>query len=293
MSVTTNTLAMSNVILGEDMKKYEFNGVHTSLDTVVSRLATLNPRWMFIVTGRMAVGSGMWRASEFEVRMDNEVLGELGLASSRSRGTLITVSNDRISAKRTRSNAYRTEDPDKAILAAKKSFSRMNVNERISKAKSQAYKTINSASYDKERQYRGHHSLVNTAMMNWVHNDGEHLFLEFVKAQMPVSEAKRVMDAHEKAQVLGMEMKSIAEIQKLCENDETLLVVKDGDKYVARVGEKLDMYDDTTLPMDVRMKLGMLKLVEDGEFITEVGCRVSSEIFVLLQADLTNVSQGE
>ena len=52
------------------------------------------------------------------------------------------------------------------------------------------------------------------------------------------------------------------------------------------------MYEDATLPVDIRMKLGMLKLVEDEEFITEVGCRVSSEIFVL-QADLTNVSQGE
>ena len=290
--MSEKTLAMSNVIIHEDIKKHEFIGVHSSLDTVVSRLATLNPRWMFIVTGRMATGGGACKASEFEVRMDNEVLGELSLVSSRSRGTLISVSNDRISAKRQRSNSYRTDNAEKAILAAKKSFGRMNASERLDKAKAEAAKVLNQASWNKERQHREQAHFINAAMHNWVRNEGEHLFLEFVKAQMPVAEAKRVLDAHESERVLAMEMKSIAEVQQLYGKDESLLVVKDGGKYLARMGEKLDIYEDATLPTDIRMKLGMLKLVEDGQFITEVGCRVSSEIFVL-QADLTNVSQGE
>ena len=290
--MSTNTLAMDNVVIGEDMSKFEFSGVHSKLDPVVSRLATLNPRWIFIATARANHINNAWRVAGFEVRMDNEVLGHLGLESSYSKGALISVSNDRISAKRTRSSAYRTDDPEKAILAAKKSFGRMNVNERIDKAAVTASDTINKATWNKERQHRDQWGVVTVAMSNWVRNEGQPLFLEFVKSQMAVSEAKRVLEAHEKSQVLDMEMKSIAEIQKLYGNGETLLVVKDGDKYVARMGDKVNMYDDTTLPMDTRMKLGMLKLVGDGEFITEVGCRVSSEIFVL-QADLTNVSQGE
>ena len=290
--MSEKTLAMGNVVISEDMKKYDYAGVHTKLDPVISQLATLNPRWIFIVTGRTAIGNGMWKASEFEVRMDNEVLGQLGTAHSRSKGTLITVSNDRIGAKRTRSSAYRTDNPDKAILAAKKSFGRMNVNERLDKAKGEAGKTLSKASWNKEREYREQANLVNTSMANWVRNEGKDLFLEFTKAQMHLAESKRVLDAYEKSQVLDMEMKSIAEMQELYGEDKSLLMVKDGGKYLVRMGDKLDMYEDATLPVDIRMKLGMLKLVEDGEFITEVGCRVSSEIFVL-QADLTNVSQGE
>jgi len=290
--MSEKTLAMDNVIIHENLKKHTFVGVSATLDPVVSRLATLNPRWMFIVTGSVFAGNNTRRASEFEVRMDNEVLGELGLVNSHSRGTLISVSNDRISAKRQRSNAYRTDNAEKAILAAKKSFGRMNAGERLDKAKAEAGKVLSQASWNKERQHREQAGHINAAMYNWVRNEGERLFLEFVKTQMPVADAKKVLDAHERERVLAMEMKSIAEVQKLYGNDETLLVVKDGGKYLARMGEKLDIYEDATLPMDVRMKLGMLKLVEDGEFITEVGCRVSSEIFVL-QADLTNVSQGE
>ena len=290
--MSEKTLAMDNVIIHEDLKKHTFIGVHAMLDPVVSRLATLNPRWIFIVTGRHFAGNGAHKAAEFEVRVDNEVIGELGLASSNNRGTLITVSNDRIGAKRQRGNAYRTDDPDKAILKAKKTFGRMNTNERIDKAKGLAGKVLNQASWNKEHQLRAQTHFINTAMHNWVRNEGEHLFLEFVKSQMPVAEAKKVLEAHEAERVLAMEMRSIAEVQQLYGKDESLLVVKDGGKYLARIGEKLDIYEDATLPTDIRMKLGMLKLVEDGQFITEVGCRVSSEIFVL-QADLTNVSQGE
>jgi len=290
--MSEKTLAMDNVILHEDMKKHTFIGVSSILDPVISRLATLNPRWIFIVTGRTYAGNNEHRACEFEVRMDNEVLGELGLVSSSTRGALITVSNDRISAKRQRGNSYRTDSAEKAILAAKKSFGRMNSSERLDKAKEEAGKVLSRASWNKERQYREQSNYINTAMHNWVRNEGAPLFMEFVKTQMPVAEAKKVLDADESARVLSMEMKSIAEVQQHYSKDESLLVVKDGGKYLVRLGDKVDMYEDTTLPLDVRMKLGMLKLVEDGEFITEVGCRVSSEIFVL-HADLTNVSQGE
>lgn len=291
--MSANTLAMGNIVISEGQKQFMFEAVHSKLDPVISRLATLNPRWIFVVTARSRGTNGTHhRAAGFEVRMDNEVLGSIGLVESYRKGTLISVSNDRIGAKRERSNAYRTEDPDKAILMVKKTFGRMNVNERVEKAKAKAREVITGASWNKERQLREQGHVVTTAMNRWVRNEGEPLFLEFVKTQMAVSEAKKVLEAHEKSQVLEVEMKSIAEVQKCYDNDKSLLVVKDGDKYLARMGEKLDMYDDTTLPMEVRMKLGMLKLVEDGEFITEVGCRVSSEIFVL-QIDLTNVSQGE
>jgi len=44
--------------------------------------------------------------------------------------------------------------------------------------------------------------------------------------------------------------------------------------------------------MDIRMKMGMLKLVNEEQYLTDIGCKVSDEIFVLLMDDLTNVSKG-
>ena len=45
--------------------------------------------------------------------------------------------------------------------------------------------------------------------------------------------------------------------------------------------------NDSSLPNDVRMKLGMLKLVDDDQFIENIGCRVNSYTFVV------TLEQGE
>jgi hypothetical protein len=87
-------------------------------------------------------------------------------------------------------------------------------------------------------------------------------------------------------------MKTIERVQEDFGINKTALVVKDAGKYLVRIGDNVELYDDNSLPLDIRMKMGMLKLVQDEEYLTDVGCRVTSEIFVLLVDDLTNVSEG-
>jgi len=95
----------------------------------------------------------------------------------------------------------------------------------------------------------------------------------------------------EKVELLDTEMRTIEKVQEDFSNNKTALVVKDLGKYLVKIGDNVELYDDNTLPLDMRMKMGMLKLVEDEQYLTDVGCKVSSEIFVLL-VDLTNVSEG-
>jgi hypothetical protein len=95
----------------------------------------------------------------------------------------------------------------------------------------------------------------------------------------------------EKVELLDTEMKTIERVQADFSKNKTALVVKDTGKYLVKVGDNVELYDDNTLPLDIRMKMGMLKLVNDEQYITDVGCKVTSEIFVLL-VDLTNVSEG-
>jgi len=42
------------------------------------------------------------------------------------------------------------------------------------------------------------------------------------------------------------------------------------------------LYDDNTLPQEMRGKLGMLKLVEAEQFVTDTGCRINDETFILI-----------
>ena len=293
--MTMNTLSFSNVVMGEELKKsfdkegLRMKGVYGMLDPVVSRLASLNPLWTFVIVSSTH-DSGYDRvASGFTVKLDGEELGQIGLSYMGSKGRVITISNDRIGKGRTRSDSYRTTDADKAVLTAKKMFGKMNPTERIQKAKDAAERVVTRASWNKERERTTSQAKIQSELLLWAMGKGHAMFLEYIDKEAQPQVKHNVTVHMGKLEVLDTEMKTIERVQEDFGKDKTALVVKDSGKYLVKIGDKVDLYDDNTLPQDMRMKVGMLKLVEDEQYLTDVGCKVTSEIFVLLVDDLTNV----
>lgn len=291
--MSMNTLKLSNVTFCAELEKHRSKvaGVYGLIDPVISRLATLNPLWMFEAQSRYNVQDG-FLVSDFVVKLDGEYLGNIGTSYMGQKGTVIAISNDRIGKNRQRSSSYRTSDADKAVLMAKKMFGKMNPAERLQKAKEAAERVVSRASWAKERERTQYQSILKNEMLAWVENKGYQLFREFIDKEALLSTKKQVLQAEEKVQVLDTEMKTIERVQEDFGINKTALVVKDAGKYLVRIGDNVELYDDNSLPLDIRMKMGMLKLVQDEEYLTDVGCRVTSEIFVLLVDDLTNVSEG-
>ena len=296
--MSMNTLSLSNVVVGEDLQKsldkegLKLNGVYSMLDPVVSRLASLNPLWTFVINNSGHSMGNNRVACGFSVKLDGEELGTIGLSYMGQRGKVIAICNDRIGKGRQRSDSYRTVDADKAILMAKKMFGKMNPNERISKAKDAAERVVTRASWNKERDRTAQVNTVRAELMLWAEGKGHPLFMDYINNEAHPQIKHKVATATEKAELLDIEMKTIDKVQKDFSANKTALVVKDLGKYLVKIGDKVDLYDDNTLPVDMRMKMGMLKLVEDEQYLTDVGCKVSSEIFVLLVDELTNVSEG-
>ena len=296
--MSMNTLSLSNIVVGEDLQKsldkegLKLTGVYSMLDPVVSRLASLNPLWTFVINNSGQNMGSSRVASGFIVKLDGEELGSIGLSYMGQRGKVIAICNDRIGRGRQRSDSYRTVDADKAILMAKKMFSKMNPNERIQKAKDAAERVVSRASWNKERDRTQHQGNIKNEMLVWAETKGNAMFLEYLKTEAIPSLRHKVTTSMEKVALLDIEMKTIEKVQEDFSNSKTALVVKDTGKYLVKIGDKVDLYDDNTLPLDMRMKMGMLKLVEDEQYLTDVGCKVSSEIFVLLVDELTNVSEG-
>ena len=286
--MSMNTLSLSNVVIGEkllrDMDKegIKMTAVYDMIDPVVSRLATLNPLWTFVVVSSGHSTGNSRIAMGFSVKLDGEELGQIGLSYMGNRGRVICISNDRIGKNRQRSDSYRTQDAEKAVLMAKKMFGKMNPTERINKAKDAAERVVTRASWNKERERNNHKSNIQGAMLRWAETQGQAMFLEYVQKEAIPSMKQQITHSIEKLEVLDTEMKTIERVQQEFSNDKTALVVKDSGKYLVRIGDKVDLYDDNSLPVDMRMKMGMLKLVEDEQYLTDVGCKVTSEIFVLL-----------
>ncbi len=295
--MSMNTLSLSNIVVGEDLQKsmdkegLKLSGVYAMLDPVVSRLASLNPLWTFVINSSTHSTGNNRVACGFSVKLDGEELGTIGLSYMGNRGRVIAICNDRIGKGRQRSDSYRTVDADKAVLMAKKMFGKMNPSERISKAKEAAERVVTRASWNKERERTQHQANIKNEMLVWAETKGNVLFLEYLKAEAIPSLKHKVTTSMEKVELLDTEMKTIERVQADFSKNKTALVVKDTGKYLVKVGDNVELYDDNTLPLDIRMKMGMLKLVNDEQYITDVGCKVTSEIFVLL-VDLTNVSEG-
>ena len=291
--MSINTLKLSNITFSEELEKHRSKvaGVNDTIDPVISRLATLNPLWTFEAQSRYNVQDG-FMVTDFSVKLDGELLGQICMSYMGNRGYVIAISNHRIGKNRQRSDSYRTADADKAVLMAKKMFGKMNPAERLQKAREAAERVVSRATWNKERERNQHQSVLRGEMLAWVENKGYLMFIEFIEKEAVLSTKKQVLHAEEKLQTLNTEMKTIEKVQEDFGNNKTALVVKDSGKYLVKVGDKVDMYDDNSLPLDMRMKMGMLKLVQDEEYLTDIGCKVTSEIFVLLVDEVTNVSEG-
>jgi len=286
--MTMNTLSFSNVVMSEDLKKsfdkegLKMGGVYGMLDPVVSRLASLNPLWTFVIVNSTHDSGTSRKASGFVVKLDGEELGAIGMSYMGQKGKVIAITNDRIGKGRQRSNSYRTSDADKAVLMAKKMFGKMNPNERINKAKDAAERVVTRASWNKERERTNSQSKVQSELLLWALGKGNAMFLEYIEKEAHPQVKQSVLTNMEKVNALDIEMKTIEKVQKDFGDSKTALVVKDLGNYLVKIGDKVDLYEDNTLPQDICMKMGMLKLVQDEEYLTDIGCRVTSEIFVLL-----------
>ena len=288
-----NTLELNNVEIGAKLQQErverEARGdthevfVHRVIDPVIQRLATLNPLWRFVATDwgyGYGEGEAKLALTTFSVLEHGEEIGVVA-KSRHGNNEVIYIANERIAKTRERSKGYSTVDADKAVLKAKKMFFKLKPNERIEKATENAEKVMSHQKRLKEREKYSAESTVKTAAHTFIMGTGFHLFLEHIKTGAE-HERDKIMRAMEEDKRLADEMMTIEKAKAEFESGKTALVIKDGGKYLVKIGDKVDLFDDNTLPDWMRGKLGMLKLVQAEQFVSDTGCRVNDETFVLI-----------
>lgn len=280
LGVSMNLFALSNVEIHPDVtKKFQDNEKieqpPTDMCRLVMHLAMANPLWRFVVRDV----SGM-KAILFTVIDSGEEIGKIGRQYYRGDYKL-SLTNDRISDARERATSYRTGDVDKAILMAKKMFYRLKPNERIEKAHEKAKNVMTNQFHDKQRDMRSSERDTESFAMKFIMGTGFPLFLAHVNG-LPEAERVPMLKKMEKTKTLKADMLTIESIRDRFPSEHTALVIKDEGKYMVKIGQDVQIYDDNTLPVNLRGKLGMLKLVEAEHFVSSVGCRINDEIFVVL-----------
>jgi len=287
-----NTLELNNVELDPKTAKdvanstRELKSVDKLIDPVVQRLAVLNPLWRFAAVSTQYDNSTepqSLKATGFRVMEAGEELGTIS-KEYHGRSYVIQISNERIGKDRVRRGGYKTTDADKAILKAKKMFFKLKPSERIDKAMKDASGVIHQQARRKDREKHDHATTIQVSAHKFIMGTGFSLFLEHVKT-MAESEQNKIYKAQAEYERIGEEMLTIDKVKSQFENGKTALVIKDDGKYLVKIGDAIQLYDNNTLPEDMRGKLGMLKLVEAEAFVSNVGCRINDEVFVVVMGE--------
>jgi hypothetical protein len=288
----STAMTLSNVIISDKLlngrRKSDFDfSVEKPLHEIMWKVITENPSWEFRVETycgsvksetmderpRITIG-------KFAVFKDGEEIGKIDRDYRYDQGGhVFSITSNAIRSERERISAYRTKDAKKALAAIKKTFSAKSVGERVNEAYAEATRTISRQTSRK----RGDHQSVLHSLVP--------LMKAFAFIQNPEDFKKYAIvngQAHQLAKLreAEAEMLTVTDIEAKFKTDKgTSLVLLSNGKYVVKTGDEVQLYDDNTLPVEMRGKLGMLKLVEPEQMIEGVGCRATTEIFVLLTAD--------
>lgn len=251
--------------------KNPVNHVNKSLYIALNNLVLTRPQWRFKIVDCIRLNNAETLATDIKIYEDGEYLGSVGIAY-KGRSYKLQVTNDRINAKRERGRGYHTDDPAKAELRIRKTFFRLAKDERLSKARDLASGVIGREHSSKSYEFRQANENVFADSKKFAANN-----LEMYLAAHPSRVQYLEKYKRDKA-----EYSVVARVQKCFDSKEAALVVLDGTQYLVQIKDATNVYTDETLPYDMRMKLGMLKLVEDKQMISDVGCRVDQFTYVLV-----------
>jgi predicted nucleic acid-binding Zn-ribbon protein len=279
VDMNINIFEFNNVTLSPEVVKHGYAKgrlkAHHLLVSTITKLAPMYPLWQFVVP-KVHMGD---EVNTFEVMTNGQKLGSISRLYH-GRDYVVAVTNHRISESRTRGSEYKTKDVDKAVLKVKKTFFPRNPKERLAEAHAEAGRLLNQQENGKARALNNHEYNISAAMMEYVKDIGYAGFLAHLQTLEPRIRDKLL--AHiEGEKELRMEIKSIEEIRRQFEKQIAALIVRDSGKYLVRIDDNVQIYDDNTLPESMKRNLGMLKLVDAGFFLSGVGCRVNDEVFVV------------
>ena len=288
----STAMTLSNVTFSDKLlngrRKSDFDFVvEKPLNEIMWKVITENPSWEFKVHdyyGQVKSETMDTRpritVSKFAVFKDGEEIGKIDRDYRYDQGGhVFSITSNAIRMERERISAYRTKDAKKALAAIKKTFSNKSVAERMNDALGEATRVVSRQTSQKRSNHQSAlHSLI-PLMRSFAFVENTDAFKRYAVISGQAHNLAKIKETE-------AEMLTVTDIEAKFKADKgTSLVLLSNGKYVVKTGDEVQLYDDNTLPLDMRGKLGMLKLVEPEQMIEGVGCRATTEVFVLLTAE--------
>ena len=248
-------------------------GATEAMTPYLIALATKKPNWKFVgVSGYHLPhdeGGKTYEAYKFNVWEGKSKLGKIYTDKGGTKKTTYYAENSRITQKRDRGRAMFTTNISKAVKNVCKEFYPVTTNERMSAAISTAQGVMRDIYSDKIRAFDNRVTRILRGLESYVLDNWETMSVIAAKeCPKEVSELP-----------LAREEKFIAEtIKDAFNNSGGTLVALHGSEYVTAHGT----YTTDTLPVHIKQGVGMLKLVEAGQCVRDVGVKVDADTFFVI-----------
>jgi hypothetical protein len=256
----------------------------TFIAPLVEKLALAHPEWQFKshYCRRYYTPN---QTAEFSLVVERvqvvdkyEKLGEVGYDYT-SKGKRFYVSNHRTEKMRERGSGVKTIHLDKAFKHVEKFFGRMNHGEKLEQASQATNEAVYRANNDTLYAVRNVWSSVDNVAMSFVL---EHLDSFKSYMQTNTSPSAKVLSEIDKFPELVAEYEGMSALREHVNKNEHILVLLDGMNYIVKHAGRVEVKTSEELPDYVRRGVGMLKLVEVRNAITNIGIRVDENTFALL-----------
>lgn len=257
--------------------------VDTFIAPLVEKLALAHPEWQFKshYCRRYYTPN---QTAEFSLVVERvqvvdkyEKLGEVGYDYT-SKGKRFYVSNHRTEKMRERGSGVKTVHLDKAFKHVEKFFGRMNHNEKLEQASQATSEAVYRVVIDSSYPLRGSWGAVEEKARDFVVANLE-AFKNYMQSNLATS---RELSEASKLPELIAQNNGMQALQDSVNKNQHILVLLDGMNYIVKHAGQVEVKTSEELPDYVRRGVGMLKLIEVKNAITNIGIRVDENTFALL-----------
>lgn len=256
--------------------------VHEDMIPFIDALAVKYPQWEFRTNGvkYSGVENEITKSYSFKVFNDEnprvevgEVKGSYKINKHGNRVRSYVVYNNRIARDRERGHTIDTIKLPIAMKAVHKYFNPPPVVDILEQVITKGVGQYRHAVAFKERAVR---------------NTSYHLEepqQQFIRANWEMFKSTLVGVTLEIVEKYEHQMNEFKRVAALEDNNDFIAVVIQNNEYVVSCNDKITTYDVNSIPIDLRAQLGLLKLVEEGDLLEDVGVRTKEGFLVFLPKD--------
>ena len=251
------------------------------MQPLVEALALKYPQWEFVEEGaRIHRGFDReveFHADKFKIMERREELGTIAVDHWCRAGRRYWVENFRINEKRERGSGFKTKHMDKALKHVVKFFGTRNTAELASAAEERANNVKRSLLHNLQSEVRYKWQRLDDYAADFLMENWQ-AFADYMK---PIA-GTGLVEAVEKFPDAYRHHSEANKINALISSGSAWLVHIVNNDYIVKQGDTVSIWESDKLPNIVRRNLGMLKLVQDRELISNVGIRVDESTYYVL-----------